>query len=362
MGETAASALAREVDSALLVLLVSSIVVLLGITAVMIYFIIRFHRSKTKVTRQITGNLKLEVAWTIIPTIMVIGLFFVGYKGFALMRSPPSKALEVMVTGQRWFWSFYYPAYDISASELVLPLNKAARLNITAKVDDVIHSLFIPAFRVKEDAVPGMTTFIWVMPDRPGRYNIFCAEFCGTDHSKMLSTVRVVSEREFEEWRIKQIKEKFRPVDFKVVLAEEPKELKGYDGKELFTRYCQACHGADGKGGGPYKARNFTVLKDWKRSPKLSDIFRTMTIGLEKTEMRSFSHLPVKERLALTRRVASFETSDNRPGTTDEDIAKLTKDFPELDPANFKGAPPSGPVIPVEKAMEKVVQEYGEEK
>ena len=351
------SEVARQTDHALLVLVIICLVLLGGNTAVMLYFVVKYRRSKVKKTKQIRGHLPLEVAWTVIPTLIAVGLFFVGFSGFASIRDVPADAMEVQVTGQQWFWSFHYPDQDITSSELYVPVNKAVRFSITAPVNDVLHSFYIPAFRIKEDAVPGAQTKLWLEAEQTGTYNIFCAEFCGKDHSKMLSKLHVLSQADYDQWLRKKVEERYRPVDAAKALKAESAELEGEDGKKLFGSYCAACHAADGKGGGPYNARNFTSLQGWKQGTKLTDIFTTISSGVPGTQMRSFAHLPVRERFALMHQVASFYPGGDRPAYTDADVAALKAKFPECDPEKAQRPVALQPTVPIVQAMEQVVKE-----
>lgn len=357
MFNAATSRIAREVDSAMWAIVLIDLVLLVGITAAMLYFVVRYRRSRSATTKQVEGHMLLEVTWTVIPTVLVIGMFFIGYKGFALMRSPPRDAMEVSVLGQQWFWTFTYPDTGVTSPEMYVPVNTPVKVRINAALTDVLHSFYIPAFRIKEDAVPGQETFLWFQAEERGTYNIFCAEFCGKDHSRMLSKLHVVSKDAFNKWMADQAAERFRPVDIVAALDPKSAELKGYDGRQLFGRYCAACHGPGGEGGGPYKARDLRTVKGWKRGTKLTDILTTISAGLDGTQMRSFRHLPIRERLALTHHAASFLTEGVRPPVADADIAALKLRFPETDPASRKGVDTTRPEIPIEEAMKKVVEE-----
>ena len=199
------SEVAREVDRAFWILTGISVVLLIGITLAMIYFAIRYRRKRYKTPSQIEGNSKLEVAWITIPTIIVIYMFFVGYKGFKMMRDVPEDARIVQVTGQQWFWTFTYPDEGISTDRLVLPINEPVRFEMTAPVGDVIHSFYIPAFRIKEDVLPGGSTYTWILPERVGSHHIFCAEFCGKDHAQMYTVLDVVTKEDYDAW-VKEVK------------------------------------------------------------------------------------------------------------------------------------------------------------
>lgn len=197
-----ASNFVKGVDLSFAVIFGISLFFLIGITAVMIYFVIRYRRKKNPKATNIEGNNTLEIIWTVIPTILVLIMFYFGWAGYAPMRKPPKDAMPVKAIGQMWSWTFEYPNGKRS-STLVVPKDKPVKLDLVSL--DVLHSLYIPAFRVKEDVVPGKNNFMWFIAQQEGSYDLFCAEFCGDRHSYMLSKVEVVPESEFNEWLIKSI-------------------------------------------------------------------------------------------------------------------------------------------------------------
>ena len=192
-----ASNFVQGVDLTFIIILGISVFFLVSITATMIYFVIRYRRKRNPKASQIEGNNRLEIIWTVIPTILVLVMFYYGWIGYAPMRRVPADAIPVNAYGQMWSWSFEYPNGKRSA-ELIVPLNKAVKLNLISK--DVIHSLYIPAFRIKEDVVPGKNNYMWFRPLEEGEFDIFCAEYCGDRHSYMLSKVKVVPETEYAAW------------------------------------------------------------------------------------------------------------------------------------------------------------------
>lgn len=192
-----ASNFSNDVDFALALIIGISLVFLVGLTLLMIYFMWRYHHKRNPVATDIEGNMKLEILWTIIPTIIVVIMFYYGYEGYLKMRTPPDDAMEIKATGQMWSWSFEYPNGRITDT-LVVPLDKPVKLNLFSK--DVIHSLYIPAFRIKEDMVPGRDNWMWFIAQQEGSYNILCAEYCGDRHSYMISHVDVLPQEEYEKW------------------------------------------------------------------------------------------------------------------------------------------------------------------
>lgn len=186
------------VDQAFWYIFIVSIVLLTGITAVMIYFVVRYRRSKHPVPADIRDNWKLEVIWTIVPTLIALSMFWVGWDSYTGLRNVPDDAIEVEVLGQMFSWIFVYDNDKETENELVVPIDTPIKLNIESL--DVIHSFFIPAFRVKADAVKGLPTYLWFLPKEIGEFDILCAEYCGTEHSYMTAKLNVVSQERYEEW------------------------------------------------------------------------------------------------------------------------------------------------------------------
>jgi cytochrome c oxidase subunit 2 len=196
-----ASNFVEGVDLSFAVIFGISLFFLVGITVVMVYFVIRYRRSKHPKAAQIDGNHKLEIIWTIVPTILVLIMFWYGWLGFKPMREIPEDAIPIKAYAQMWTWSFEYENGKRSA-ELVVPLNKAVKLDLISH--DVLHSLYIPAFRIKEDVVPGGNNKMWFIAQKEGNYDIFCAEYCGDRHSYMISQVEVIPDNEFKQWLLKE--------------------------------------------------------------------------------------------------------------------------------------------------------------
>ena len=188
----------RGIDLAFWYILGISVLLLVGITAVMIYFAIRYRRSKNPTPADIRDNLNLEVVWTVIPTIIALTMFWVGWKSYIGLREVPEDTVEIEAAGQMYSWIFVYPNDKETENELVVPLGKPIKINLTSW--DVIHSFFVPAYRIKMDAVPGMTTYAWFNADREGEYDILCAEYCGTEHSYMVAKLKIVPEAEYNAW------------------------------------------------------------------------------------------------------------------------------------------------------------------
>lgn len=186
------------VDQAFFYIFGVSIVLLLGITATMIYFVIKYRRSQHPEPADIRDNWKLELAWTLIPSIIALSMFYFGWSSYLGLRNVPEDAIEIEVIGQMYSWIFVYPNDKETENELVVPLNKPVKLNITS--GDVLHSLYIPAFRIKVDAIAGRHTYAWFLPDRLGSYFVQCTEFCGGGHADMTADLRIVPEDEYLKW------------------------------------------------------------------------------------------------------------------------------------------------------------------
>ena len=189
--------IAEQVDTTFFIIVGISFMFLVVVAVFMIYFVIKYNKKRNSVPANITGNTKLEVLWTVIPTILVLVMFFSGYAGFKNMRNAPDDSFVVKVIGRMWVWNFEYDNGKKSDT-LYVPLSKPIKMEITSV--DVNHSFYLPAFRVKEDAIPGRKNYLWFQPVALGSYNIECAEYCGLNHSAMYSKVIVMADEEFEKW------------------------------------------------------------------------------------------------------------------------------------------------------------------
>ena len=188
----------QGVDQAFWYILGISAVLLLGITVVMIYFVVRYRRAKNPNPADIRGNFLLEVIWTAIPTLIALSMFYVGWKAYIGLREVPEDALQIEVIGQQFSWIFVYDNDKETENNLVVPLGRAIKLNISSS--DVIHSFFVPAFHIKVDAVKGLKTYAWFYADKEGEYDVLCTEYCGTDHSAMVGVLKIVPEKEYQRW------------------------------------------------------------------------------------------------------------------------------------------------------------------
>ena len=188
----------EQIDSVFLYILGTSLVLLLLVTVLMIYFAIRFRRSRNPEPSDIRGNWLLETVWTVIPTILALSMFYVGWQSYLGLRKVPAGAIEIEVIGQQFSWIFIYPNEKATEDELIVPRGSPIKLNVTS--EDVNHSLFIPAFRVKIDAVKGLESYVWFFADEAGEYDVLCAEYCGVAHADMTGVLRIVEEPEYRAW------------------------------------------------------------------------------------------------------------------------------------------------------------------
>ncbi|MCF8372695.1 MAG: cytochrome c oxidase subunit II [Bacteroidales bacterium] len=230
---TNASNFVEQVDLAFYVIIGISLILLIGVTAVMIYFVVRYNKKKNPTATQIEGNNKLELIWTIIPTILVLIMFYYGWVGYEPMRNVPDDAIEVKAIGRMWSWTFEYDN-GLKSDKLIVPLNKAVKLNLVSM--DVNHALYIPAFRIKEDVVPGRNNFMWFEAQKLGSYDIFCAEYCGQRHAYMITKCDVIPVEEYNSWYAEGAQALANPSD-------DPVEA-GYN--TIKANGCIACHSTDG--------------------------------------------------------------------------------------------------------------------
>ncbi|MBU1320510.1 MAG: cytochrome c oxidase subunit II [candidate division Zixibacteria bacterium] len=228
------STISGEVDSLFYFILYMSIFFFVLIVAATAFFIYRYRRREgaAEMTSGVSHNTALEVAWTVIPLILILIIFGWGFKSYMKMHIVPKDAIEVKVTGQKWFWSFDYAEGATSVNELVVPVDKPIKLLLSSR--DVIHSFFVPSFRIKMDVLPNRYTITWFEAKNVGVYDLYCAEYCGRSHSEMIGTVKVVSDRDFAEWLDagSGSGEGSTPIEF---------------GEQLYkSKACYTCHSTDG--------------------------------------------------------------------------------------------------------------------
>jgi len=192
-----ASNFAKDVDFAFLFTLVVSVFFLVLITGLMIYFVIKYNRKRNPKATNVHSNVALEITWTVIPTILVLIMFWYGWVGYVDMSEAPENTLNVDVTAQMWKWTFKYENGKTTDS-LYVPVNQPVKLNLHSI--DVNHAFYIPKFRIKKDVYPNQNRMVWFEANELGDFDIACAEYCGLNHSYMYNKVKVMPQQEFSVW------------------------------------------------------------------------------------------------------------------------------------------------------------------
>lgn len=231
-----ASNFVAGVDLAFMIILGISILFLVGLTILMIVFIYKYKKEKHPRAIQNEGSTKLEILWTGIPLILVMVMFYFGWMGWRPMMTPPDEAMHVKAIARMWNFKFEYENGRVTDT-LYVPMNEPVILDLVAL--DVLHSLYIPAFRVKEDMVPGQEKVMWFVPGTEGEFDLFCTEYCGLEHSYMYSAVRVMPKEDFETWIADTTAVAGPAVDPEASLADLGWEVLRRNG-------CNACHSVDG--------------------------------------------------------------------------------------------------------------------
>lgn len=227
---------AGAVDALFYFILAISVIFFLLIVTLMLVFVFKYRRRSPgeEPPRSPHHNTPLELTWTIVPLILVVVIFGWGFRVFLDMNTPPDNAYEVQVTGQKWKWLFTYDNGHVDEN-LHVPVDRPIRLVMTS--EDVIHSFFVPAFRIKRDVVPGRYSSVWFDATTAGTYDVFCAEYCGTNHSNMLAKVVVHEPGGFETWMADAAN-----------FLDRMSPAEG--GERLYrVRGCAQCHSVDGSGG-----------------------------------------------------------------------------------------------------------------
>ena len=232
---TQASNFVEGVDRAFLVILGISFLFLIGLTIVMLVFIYKYNKKRNPVATQYEGSIKLEILWTVIPFILILVMFYYGWAGWTPMTKAPKDSLEITAIGRMWNFTFEYENGK-QTDTLFVPKDQPIKLNLVSM--DVLHSLYIPAFRVKQDMVPNKeNNFMWFEPQKEGIYELYCAEYCGLQHSYMYTHVKVMPDSAFQAWI----------ADTTQVAASEQVDSPVATGKRIMQNIgCFACHSLDG--------------------------------------------------------------------------------------------------------------------
>ncbi|MGH9670585.1 MAG: cytochrome c oxidase subunit II [Terriglobales bacterium] len=229
-----ASTMAGRVDALYFYLLAVSAFFTVLIFVLVLTFAVRYRRSRHPVPVEIEGSTPLEVAWSVIPLGLAMIMFVWGASVFFSLNRPPRGALEIYAVGKQWMWKFEHLDGHREINELHVPLGRDVKLNMISQ--DVIHSFYVPAFRVKQDVLPGRYTTVWFHATKPGSYHLFCAEYCGTKHSGMIGQVVVMEPAQYQLW----------------LAGGAGEGSLAANGQKLFRDLaCDTCHRADTGARGP---------------------------------------------------------------------------------------------------------------
>lgn len=230
-----ASTYSWEVDALYLFLVGLTMVFSIGIALAIVIFAVKYRRrSPQDLPRPVEGAIKLEIVWTVIPFIIAMGIFAWGASLYFKQYRIPADTMDIYVVGKQWMWKFQHVEGQREINELHVPVGRRVKLTMTT--EDVIHSLFVPAFRMKMDVVPGRYTTTWFEATKPGRYHMFCAEYCGTNHSAMIGWVEVMEPQDYQAW---------------LGGGAEGGSLAA-SGEKVFQQLaCATCHHGDSTGRGP---------------------------------------------------------------------------------------------------------------
>jgi cytochrome c oxidase subunit II len=228
-----ASTFAPEVDALYFYLSGVTLFFTFLISGVLIFFVIKYRRrSPYEIPRPVAGSHKLETIWSVIPFVIALSMFGWGAKVYFDQVKPPRNANEIYVVGKQWMWKIQHTTGQREINELHVPVGRKVKLIMTS--EDVIHSFYIPAFRIKTDVLPGRYTIEWFEATKPGTYHLFCAEYCGMNHSGMIGSIVVMEPTAYDNW----------------LSGNSSQQAPAVAGKQLYQSLgCASCHGAEGEGG-----------------------------------------------------------------------------------------------------------------
>ena len=229
-----ASTTAGRVDALYIFLVLVSAIMTVLIFTTLIVFAIKFRKRRGRPAEQIEGSTILEITWSIIPFAIFMSFFVWGAVLYFQERTPPQDAMEVYTVAKQWMWKFEHAGGQREINELHVPMGRDVKLIMTSQ--DVIHSFYVPAFRIKQDVLPGRYTTFWFHATKAGTYHLFCAEYCGTQHSGMIGWIVVMEPRDYEAW----------------MTAGGGNQPLAVTGQKLFSELgCATCHRSDTQGRGP---------------------------------------------------------------------------------------------------------------
>ncbi len=228
-----ASSTAGNVDALFIFLLIVSGLMTLLVFSALVYFAARYRHRKGVLAEQVEGSVPLELTWTIIPLGVFMVIFAWGAVVYFKSRTPPRDATEVYVVAKQWMWKLEHAEGQREINELHVPVGRDVKLIMTSQ--DVIHSFFVPAFRMKQDVLPGRYTVLWFRATKPGTYHLFCAQYCGTQHSGMIGSIIVMEPAQYEAW-----------------MSGGSNGPLSVSGEKIFAELgCATCHRMDSQGRGP---------------------------------------------------------------------------------------------------------------
>jgi cytochrome c oxidase subunit 2 len=250
----AASTVAPRVDALFWFLTILTLVLSLLIAGLIVYFAIKYRRHSSADRTPYRSDMRLEMLWIIGPLPILLYIFFWSADLFFEIRQPPADSMKIDCVARQWMWKFQHPSGRREIDVLHVPVNRPVVVSMISQ--DVIHSFYVPAFRVKQDVLPGRYTRVWFEPDKVGEYHLFCAEYCGTNHSRMIGRVVVLSQADYEAW-----------------LAGTSNEPPQVAGMKLFDRFrCASCHGPSNLIDPGFAAAD---VGSSRRGPPLAGVFGT---------------------------------------------------------------------------------------
>jgi cytochrome c oxidase subunit 2 len=231
----AASSIADDVDKLYFVLTGITLFFTVLIFSIIFYFMIKYRRrSDDEIPEATHTPMALELTWTIIPSLICVVLFVWASELYVRNSRPPDASTEIFVIGKQWMWHLQHPEGPREINELHVPVGVPVKLTMTSQ--DVIHDFYIPAFRVKKDVLPGRYSSIWFEPTEVGTFHLFCAQYCGTNHSEMIGWVYVMSPKDYAAW----------------LSGGEQTQPLAQQGQQLFIQFgCNTCHASEAGGRGP---------------------------------------------------------------------------------------------------------------
>jgi cytochrome c oxidase subunit II len=266
----AASTVAPRVDALFWFLTILTLILSLLIAGLIVYFAVKYRRGSSADRTPYRSNFWLEIIWIVGPLPILIYIFYWSADLFFELRRPPADSMQVTVVARQWMWKFQHPSGKREIDVMHVPVHRPVELTMISQ--DVIHSFYVPAFRVKQDVLPGRYTTVWFEPDKVGEYHLFCAEYCGTNHSRMIGRIVVLSQADYEQW-----------------LSGGSGESPQVAGMNLFERFrCASCHGSSGS-----TAPSLDLAGSPQRGPPLAGIFGRQvrladgrTVGVDEAYVR----------------------------------------------------------------------------